>query len=261
LQDNWASDNLGLVNLVVRAMARGKIFLYIVTGDGIYRRQLGRHRWERVEGTLPADPLSIGVDETDQVYVGTAAGLYRSSDHGKRWENVGEIPAGPITGLTSGEEGILAIASKGIWAKSPGADGGWKEIIPNQGGPIQHAVWRKGKGILAATDQAIWEGNLEGEWRATAGEFLPGTTITSLAVSPSNNNLIYAGSDRGLFWSPDGGQEWHLARLYQGELFEKQVNQVLPTETRALWLATEEDGVILGIEKIGRSNWLKRWFK
>jgi ligand-binding sensor domain-containing protein len=115
----------------------------------------------------------------------------------------------------------------------------------------------KGSRILAATDHEIWAGTLGGEWQTLEGTLPEGTRILSLAVSPRNRNLLYAASDRGLFWSPDNGRTWHLARLFQGEPFEKQVNAVLPTKTSALWLATEEDGVVIGIDRVKKDGWFR----
>lgn len=258
LRDMWASDNIGLVNLVVRAMARGKIFLYIITDDGIYRRQLGRHRWERLKGELPAEPLSIGIDAADRVYVGTAAGLFQFSENGGSWERVGSVPADPVPRLSDSEAGVLAVTSAGIWVKMTGGDTGWKKVMTPPDVPFKFAAWREGKGILAATEHEVWTGKIEGDWQRLEGTLPEGMRILSLAVSPRNPNLLYAGSDRGLFWSPDHGRTWRLARLYQGERFEKQVNAVLPTKTSALWLATEEDGVVIGIDRVGKGGWLTR---
>ncbi len=256
LRDMWASDNIGLVNLVVRAMARGKIFLYIVTNDGTYQRQLGRHRWERLKPDLPAEALSIGVDAADRVYVGTAAGLFQYAEDGSAWERIDSIPAEPVIRMSDGKAGVLAVTTGGIWVFPSQDNTGWMQITTPPEISFKFAVWGKGSQVLAATDHDIWAGDIEGKWKALEGTLPEGTRILSLALSPRNRNLLYAGSDRGLFWSPDKGQNWHLALLYQGEPFEKQVNAVLPTKTSGLWLATDEDGVIIGIDRVKKSGWL-----
>ncbi len=257
MNDMWASDNIGLVNLVVRDMARGKVFLHIVTDDGVYRRQLGRHRWERLKPDLPADALSIGVDGTDRVYVGTAAGLFQYAENGGAWERVAAV-GDPVTHLSDGKAGVLAVTTAGTWVKKNQADAGWEKMTTPSGVQFQFAVWGKGNQILAATDHEIWTGKTGGDWQALEGTLPEGTTILSVAVSPRNRNLLYAASNQGLFWSPDNGRNWHLARLNQGEPFEKQVNAVLPTKTNAIWLATEEDGVVIGIDQVGKNGWLTR---
>ncbi|MFQ5580513.1 MAG: hypothetical protein ACE5FZ_07865 [Nitrospiria bacterium] len=258
LRDMWASDNIGLVNLVIRSMARGSVFLHIVTDDGIYRRQLGRHRWERLKPDPPVRALSIEVDSTDRIYVGTAAGLFQYAENGGAWERVSSIPEDPVIRLSEGESGLLAVTAGGIWVNRRQGDAEWKRIPTPPDAPFRFAVWGKGDRIFAATDHEIWTGHIEGGWEALEGRLPEGTRILSLALSPRNRNLLYAASDRGLYWSPDKGGNWFLARLYEGEFFEKQVNAVLPTKTSALWLATEEDGVIIGIDRVAKDGWLMR---
>ncbi len=80
--------------------------------------------------------------------------------------------------------------------------------------------------------------------------------ITALSVDPDNREIVYIGTERGLFWSNDGGAEWHPARLYQGERFEKQVNQLLPLSDGIIWVATEENGVLLGVDRIPKGGLL-----
>lgn len=274
-ENNWAPDNVGLVNLTVRAMARGKIFLYILTDDGVYRRQLGRHLWDQVEGALPARALSIGVDEADRVYVGTEGGLFLSADHGKGWRPVDAVDPVPISAVAVDGKKVLAAGSDALWAtvdagtspagakeaaSSPEA-GRWKKIVSREGAAFRFAGWGKGAQFFVASDRKIWAGDLAGELKPLKAH-LPGEgSVTSLAVDPETRGVLYVGSDRGLFWTNDGGAEWHLARLYQGSRFEKRVNQILPTATPALWVATEEDGVFLGIERIPKKNWLQRLLK
>ncbi len=245
--ENWVAENVGLVNLSVRGMARGKTFLYIITEDGIYRRQHGRHGWEPVEGSLPVRAISITVDGTEQVYAGTEAGLFHSTDHGKHWEKIETVESGALSALAADGESVLAVIGSTLWAKS---NGGWKKIISKEGAPFRYIAWKGGGHFLAANEQKIWEGDLNGEWREIKGDLPNGIRMTALSVDPRDRKIMYVGSERGLLWSNDDGLHWHLARLYHGERFEKQVNQVLPVSNGSIWLATEENGVILGVDRI-----------
>lgn len=252
----WMTDNVGLVNLSVRGMARGKTFLYIFNDDGLYRRQHGRHVWEGIEGVPPGRILSIAVDGTERVYLGTEEGLFHSSDHGGRWEKVQGIDPGKVSALAVEGEAILAVVEKTLWSK---AGGEWKKVLAKEEGPFHFLAWSGEGHFLAANAQKVWEGETGGAWKEI-GQNLPiGLKIT--AVAADAHGALYVGSERGLFWSGDGGAAWHPARLYQGERFEKRVNQILPQSDGAVWLATEENGVLLGVNKVpSRGRWVQ-WLK
>jgi len=255
-RDNWMSDNLGLVNLTIKTLARGKIFLYAITDDGVYRRQLGRHQWNPIEQSLVKDALSIGVDASDRVYIGTRAGLFSSSDHGGHWLKEKDIPDHPLVALALKGKTLFAATAHEIWSKP--FEGAWTRIISKEGSPFQMILWRAEKGLLAVTDEKIWERDLDGIWREFQTALPKETPIHSLAIDPYNSDLLYVGTDQGLFWSIDNGGNWQMAKLYQGDLFERRVNQVLPTESSAIWLATEKDGVVLGISKLAERTWLQQ---
>lgn len=250
---NWIGENVGLVNLSVRGMARGKTFLYIITEDGISRRQHGRGTWAAVEGSLPARVLSIAVDATERIYAGTEAGLFYSSDHGKGWEKVEAVESGAISALAVKGERVLAMMENTLWSKS---DEGWKKVVSKEGAPFRYIAWRDEGDFLAANEQKIWEGDLNGEWREMKGALPNEVRITALSVDPKYREIVYIGTERGLFWSNDGGAEWHPARLYQGERFEKRVNQILPFSDGTVWVATEENGVLLGVDRIPKGGFL-----
>lgn len=253
--ENWVGENRGLVNLSVRGMARGKTFLYIITEDGIYRKQHGRHTWEAVEGSLPARVISIAMDGMERLYAGTEAGLFHSANHGKQWEKIEGVESGSISALAAEGEAVLAILENTLWSKS---NEGWKKVVSKEGAPFRYIAWRERGHFLAANEQKIWEGDLNGGWREMKGTLPSGVKMTALSVDPRNREILYIGSERGLLWSNDGGAEWHPARLYQGERFEKRVNQILPVSNGAIWVATEENGVLLGVDRIPKGGLLGR---
>lgn len=256
-QDNWMSDNLGLVNLSILAMARGKTFLYAITRGGVYRRQLGRHRWEAVKGHLPGEPISIEVDLNGRLYIGSTRGLFSSSDQGRHWQKEEAIGTVPVNDMTVGPDGILVAVENAVWSKP--TESGWEKIVTKEGSPFQHIFWRAKKGLLAVMENRLWERDLSGTWRELNEGLPEDVQIKSIAGDPYNSRLLYLGTDKGLFWSAKNGEEWHQARLYQGHFYEGQVNQILPTKTSAIWLATESEGVVLGFSKMARRNLFTQW--
>ncbi len=254
--DNWMSDNLGLVNLTIRAMARGKVFLYVLTNDGVYRRQLGRHQWKQLKNA-PDDPiLSVTVDAADQVYLGTSAGLFSSGDHGESWTLISALGSAPLSALAVSEQSVFAATKNTIWSKSPKTS--WKKVITQEGSGFKQMLWRTKKGLIAITPQQILEQDLQGLWSELKTDGLNGLEIQSIAVDPHNSDILYVGTNQGLIWSADNGASWEKARLYHGEKFEDTVHQVLATDNSAIWLATEKEGVVIGISKPARRNVLQQ---
>lgn len=198
------------------------------------------------------------MDEAERVYAGTDTGLFRSTDQGAHWSQSEGIEPGKISALAVEGESILVVIENTIWSNG---NGGWKKIITKEGSPLRYLSWSKEDRFLAASEQKLWEGNRNGQWKEIKGNLPIGLKITALAIDTQDRGVLYLGSDRGLFWSGDGGATWHPARLYQGERFEKQVNQILPLSNGSIWLATEEDGVLLGVNKVPRGSRWVQWFK
>jgi photosystem II stability/assembly factor-like uncharacterized protein len=50
--------------------------------------------------------------------------------------------------------------------------------------------------------------NAGATWQRLHGA-LDGVRVETLAVDPEDHRTVYAGTDRGVFWSTDGGLRWH----------------------------------------------------
>jgi ligand-binding sensor domain-containing protein len=241
----WMSDNMGLVNLSILRMTRGKVYLYALTHGGIYRRQRIRHRWEPIEGALPGVPTTIGVFRDNRLYLGTESGLYFSSDQGLSWEKEEALASDAIKVLNVEGVSILVATENTLWEKS--IEGQWEKLMTNSESTFQELLPRPDKGLLAVTGDKIWERDLGGVWKKLGGGIPAGLAILSIAADPHNSDILYVGSDEGLFWSPDNGVNWYSAEQYKGGVFEGKINQVVPTGSSAVWLATEAHGVVLAI--------------
>lgn len=260
-QDVWVSDNLGLVNLSILSMARGEIYLYALTHNGVYRRQRIRHQWSRIEGTLPGQATAIGVGQDNRLYLGTTTGLYASPDQGATWQQEEALASEAIETLTVSGLGkditVLATTADALWSKS--VAGQWKKRMSKAGQPFQHVLSRPNQDLLAITDDKIWQGGLSGAWQEFTGAIPKGLSIRSIAADPHDSKLLYIGTDRGLFWSLDNGENWQAAELYTGGFYEGKINQVVTTTSSAIWLATEADGVVLAISKPAKRSTLGKF--
>ncbi|HUX34913.1 MAG TPA: hypothetical protein VMV51_13660, partial [Gemmatimonadaceae bacterium] len=50
-----------------------------------------------------------------------------------------------------------------------------------------------------------------GSWRSIAGDLPAGTAVKTLTEDPVNRDLLFAGTEFGLYWTLDGGAHWSLA--------------------------------------------------
>jgi len=259
----WLSDNLGLVNLSIRALSGGNSYLYAITNSGLYRRQRVRHRWE----ALPFPPhvqtgvLSVAVDKDDQVYAGTASGLFLSVNHGKDWKKIEAVGTTPIFAVATYEKSVLAASEGAIWIRLKGE---WKKIETDT--PMIGLAWRDEKTFLTISNRALFLGEATHPLQPLRTALPAETVITALAVDSRTPGLILLGTHRGLLWHghhgrEDEGENWHPARLYQGERFERQINHMLPINNGMILIATESEGVVLGIARIPKRGLWARWLR
>jgi len=91
---------------------------------------------------------------------------------------------------------------------------------------------RHGSPVYKSTDNAA-------QWSASSGE-LTGSTVNALVIDPSNSNIVYAGSNTGVFKSIDAGTHWNLtgtARTSTAPLFTNAV-AVDPSNPNTIYAGT-----------------------
>lgn len=255
--ENWMSHNMGLVNLSIRALARSKVYLFALTDAGLYRRQLGRHQWYALDTAQTFKGTSVAADTQDHVYLGLSNGLYHSSDHGDTWKKIEALGSETIQSIVVSDTTVYAASAHEIWSKT--SEGPWTKILTKEEGTFRLMLWRAQKGLLALSDQELWQQDLTGTWQRFQGGGPKGVRILSLATDPHKNDILYVGTNQGLYWSDNNAASWQRAKNSRGTVFEGQVNQVLSTDSIALWVATEADGVFLGISKPAERNTFEKW--
>jgi photosystem II stability/assembly factor-like uncharacterized protein len=121
---------------------------------------------------LAADPA-----DPDRVYLGTAGGtLYRSDDGGGTWER--QDPGFPLTGCSL------------------------DEIVVDGRGTVFVGYWEvhgAGGGVARSTDRGRTFTLLDG---------IEGESVRALALAPSNERILAAGTLNGVFLSRDAGRNW-----------------------------------------------------
>jgi hypothetical protein len=185
-------------------------------------------------------PMALGPGAPNTVYFGTNR-LYRSSDRGDNMQIVSQSPivlTSPISTIAIWPGGdnirMVGLQNGQVWATSTGSSTlvnltsaafptnpngsvvnkfvGRAVIDPNNKNvayiafsffaPAGQGVW-KITNLVAASGAApvapVW---------AAAGNGIPPVPINGLVIDPINSNVIYAGTDIGVYHSTDGGASW-----------------------------------------------------
>jgi photosystem II stability/assembly factor-like uncharacterized protein len=199
---------------------------------GIWRsRDAGRHWERRSQGILGVAVSSIAVDAADPraLLVGADAGLFRTTNGGRRWVRIGmkpahvisvqQIAASPVT------SGTFFAMGRSLW-KTVDGGGSWTEIPQVQAGfgrvrfdPADPDV------AYVLTRQQLFRGTVDASpWAAVAASPMPCSTFDFAVVpaaGPGPSILYVAGTGTGprcsepyrsqILRSTDGGLSWQPA--------------------------------------------------
>jgi hypothetical protein len=174
---------------------------------GVWRSDDGGDTWDRVfydgnYGATHTNTLSVHPVDSDVVLVGDLHGrISRTSDAGVTWTSVFENET-PLFAL-----GFAPSAPDTAYAGD--ADGN----------------------VLKSTDGGV-------RWTHLARIAAEG--IGSLAVSPVDADVVFAGTRRGVFTSTDGGRDWRQVGPEPGQAFEVVQVTVAPSRPDLVLAATPE---------------------
>src|SRR6476659_2531528 len=171
----------GKPNIIYAGTGEGFFNADGVRGAGIFRSTDSGTTWNRLPATLTTDfqfvnDLVISNVNVQHIYAATRTGVLRSLDGGATWTLVLNVPT--IAGSTTGVRGAMDLvmrtdqATDYIFAAAGTAF--------NVGEPQSHIFRNTDAGGAGTWDDVYTE--------ATMGR-------TSLAIAPSNQNIIYALSD------------------------------------------------------------------
>ena len=58
--------------------------------------------------------------------------------------------------------------------------------------------------------QSVWRSTDNGDtWERASNGIFPEADVRAIAVNPSNPDVVYAGTESGVFRSENGGDAWH----------------------------------------------------
>ncbi len=204
----WTPIGDDLANIAVNAMAIHPLdpsILYVGTGEGYFREEVrgtglplrgagifvtrdAGASWEQLEGTTGEDfqwvnDLVISRHNTDRLYAATRTGVWRSANAGRTWRRI----------------------------LDPGVIGGCLDLVARTDGPTDRLLASCGT-LDQATVYRIADAASEQSWESVLSP--PGMGRTSLAIAPSDQNVVYALAASNLP-GPDGVFEQGLLAVFR----------------------------------------------
>jgi len=184
-----------------------------------------------------------------------------------------QIPGGPITQDSSGAENsdtILCIAPSRlaaglVWIGTDDGlvqitrDGGktWANVTPPAIPPWSRVFTVEPGGASPAVAYIAVDDHMNGDdhpylfatadygatWRPISGDLPPSLFVRTVREDPRNANLLYAGTQRGVWASFDAGRHWHALRLnmpataiYDLALQPQRNDLIVAAHGRGVWI-------------------------
>jgi photosystem II stability/assembly factor-like uncharacterized protein len=237
--------------------------IYVATDEAVYKSSDTGMTWIRFEGELTRTRvISLAIDPTlsATVFAGTMGdGTYKTPDGGRSWHqfNAG-IQLGTISSVVNkvifnplGTDMIYAATTVGVFRS---LDGGrnWVErmngmteinfVVALAMDPQRPNVIYAGTtgGVYRTTNATeSWEKKTRGMIAADAKLTSMALGVNGLAVDPTNSDIVYAGTTKGLYKSLDQGEHWVKI---EGSIHNSYVSaiQLDPSKPSTLYLATSD---------------------
>ena len=162
--------------------------------------------------------FAINAQKPQIVYAGSARGVYKSTDAGRRWRVMDSGLIDPYVAdlaidqrnpdvLYAGTANYATGTSSGVF-KSMDAGRTWRPMLTTDNDNDVDALAvhpRNSRVVYAGTDQGVYKSTDAGaSWRKVK----TARRVFTIALDPKQPATVYAGSGGGVFKSTDAGRSW-----------------------------------------------------
>lgn len=212
---NWQLNNSGISGIQIESFGMNSNYIFTGTDNqGVFRSSDNGQNWELINvGINTLGSLSVGsiINVNEDMYLGTGDGIYKSTNNGNSWDFVFNPGLNISTKALDYDAGVLVTGASGTGIYISQDFGVTWNLVSTNGINVSgnfDSIEIMGNTIITSTNngEIFVSQDLGVSWSNIS---IPGgfTTISNLQLA---NNILYAGTSRGLFASNNLGATWSL---------------------------------------------------
>ncbi len=224
--ENWAQSDSGITSSFAYSIIVDPVssnIVYAATGDGTFKSTDSGLTWNNTGPDSPIRALQIDPVTPTTLYGVTLDAVKKSTDSGTNWFDVGltgldfwNITIDPLSPSTI----YVGTVNEGGLYKSIDDGTTWNQIGTDVPNPHLHFV-----AVDLNSNSTIYLGTLgNGVYKSIDGgnifsfmsEGLVKDDVRSIAVDPTNDDIVYATAQWGAFKTTDGGLSWSASIFRHG---------------------------------------------
>ncbi|MHB8481517.1 MAG: YCF48-related protein [Nitrospiria bacterium] len=245
--NSWYQMNEGFSDFNIQSIQEDATHaLYALAGDGVFSGSQLKKMWIPMDQGIGKSGIhALFIDPTGILFAGTEKGLFRRDNGTNYWEKVPLPEDVPIKWIVGDGQRLFALSGQEFF-KIPKAESVLQPLnYPGHTSEIRGAYFKEN--LYLWSEREVFEGIIldhDIRWRALTG--LPGgVNCQTLAVGTvDGNKVIFAGTEKGIFWSNDQGNTWNRA---SGKGLSADTRSFFSPYPGALLAGTADTGVLVGI--------------